>query len=195
MPDTTDPIRRTERELHDHPSGLKILRVRRRYEARPEEVWDAIADPDRIVRWFLPLSGDLREGGRYELEGNASGNILRCARPTEIRVTWEYGGGSSEVRVTLTPEQDEHEETVLELEHAPVPVDVIRNVGDMWGVGAGWEIGLVALGDYLAGALSGERAIDRMASASDEELGSLTALAERISGKWRDLLEERKASE
>ena len=45
-------------------------------------MWDACTDPERIGRWFLPVSGDLRLGGRYQLEGNAGGEILRCEPPT-----------------------------------------------------------------------------------------------------------------
>ena len=40
--------------------------------------------PERIPRWFLPVSGDLRLGGRYQLEGNAGGEVLEVlatARP------------------------------------------------------------------------------------------------------------------
>lgn len=69
------------REVRDHAGGLKILLIRRRYQASPEDVWDALTDPDRVVRWFLPVTGDLRVGGRYSLEGNASGGIVHCDRP------------------------------------------------------------------------------------------------------------------
>src|SRR6266545_2660359 len=34
--------------------------LRRRYDAPIEDVWDAVTNPDRINRWFLPISGDLR---------------------------------------------------------------------------------------------------------------------------------------
>ena len=52
--------------------------VTRVYDTSPEDLWEACTDPDRVARWFLPLSGDLRPGGRYELQGNASGTIERC---------------------------------------------------------------------------------------------------------------------
>ena len=55
----------TRREVRDHESGLKTLLIRRTYDAAPEDVWDALTDPDRIVRWFLPVTGDLRPGGRF----------------------------------------------------------------------------------------------------------------------------------
>lgn len=67
------------------------LVIRRHYKAEREDVWDAITTPERLVRWFLPISGDLRPGGRYQLEGNAGGEVVRCERPSEIGLTWEMG--------------------------------------------------------------------------------------------------------
>jgi hypothetical protein len=63
---------------------------------------------ERISRWFLPISGDYTLGGRYQLEGNAGGEILECDRPHLIRVSWVMGemaaaGPDSEVVVRLTP--------------------------------------------------------------------------------------------
>ena len=82
----------TRREVRDHESGLKKLLIRRPYEAAHEDVWDALTDPDRIVRWFLPVTGDLRPGGRFCLEGNASGDIVRC-EPHRRRDQRKLGGG------------------------------------------------------------------------------------------------------
>jgi uncharacterized protein YndB with AHSA1/START domain len=103
MTGTFDPIADTDRELRGHDSGLNALLIRRTYDATPDDVWDALTDPERLVRWFLPITGDLRVGRRYSLEGNASGEIVRCDKPREIVVTWEFGGGSSDVRLLLTP--------------------------------------------------------------------------------------------
>jgi hypothetical protein len=46
--------------------------LRRTYDAPIEDVWDACSDPDRLKRWFSPVSGDLRLGGRFQIEGNAA---------------------------------------------------------------------------------------------------------------------------
>ncbi|HEY6694728.1 MAG TPA: SRPBCC family protein [Solirubrobacteraceae bacterium] len=171
----------TQRSLTDHENGLKTLLIRRTYSAPPDDVWDAITDPERLVRWFLPVSGDLREGGRFSLEGNASGQIVRCDRPRELALTWEFGGGSSHVTVRLLPEG---EATVLELEHAPVPAEIVTNAGDMWGLGAGWELGLRSLEGYLAGTAPAGRAVDAMASAPPERLAEYGRMATEISDAW-----------
>lgn len=186
MTDTFDPVADTQRELRTHDSGLKTLVIRRRYPVAPEEIWSAITDPDRLVRWFLPISGDLRVGGRYSLEGNASGEIVRCDQPRELVVTWEYGGSRSDVRVRLVPEG---QGTLLDLEHAPVPPDIIPNASpELWGLGAGWEMGLTALGDYLAGRLPEGRAIDWIAEAPPEELMATRDLSVKISDAWTELI-------
>jgi uncharacterized protein YndB with AHSA1/START domain len=54
-------------------------------------VWDACTDPDRLNRGFLDVTGDLRLGGSYQLEGNAHGEILRCSPPRLLAVSWIYG--------------------------------------------------------------------------------------------------------
>src|SRR6476619_4582258 len=90
----------------------RAVRLRRTYDAPVEDVWDAVTNPERISRWFLPISGDLRLGGRYQLEGNAGGEILACEQPRRYRVTWVYGEMAdaaevSELEVRLTSATDD----------------------------------------------------------------------------------------
>ena len=74
----------------------RSVRLERDYDAPIDDVWDAVTNPGRIGRWFLPISGDYRVGGRYQLEGNAGGEILECNRPNQFKVTWVYGPVASE---------------------------------------------------------------------------------------------------
>src|SRR3954447_5557806 len=101
------------------PAGeAQMVVLRRTYRADIEDVWDAITDPERIARWFLPVTGDFRVGGHYQLEGNAGGEILRCDRPTRLLVTSMFGEappGTSEVEVRLSKVGDD--QTMLVLEH------------------------------------------------------------------------------
>lgn len=48
------------------------------YRTGVDDLWDACTAPERLARWFTPVSGDLRLGGRYQIEGNASGTIETC---------------------------------------------------------------------------------------------------------------------
>ena len=55
------------------------------------DLWDACTRAERISRWLMPITGDLREGGRYQLQGNAAGTIEQCVPQERIAVTWEFG--------------------------------------------------------------------------------------------------------
>ena len=97
----------------------RVQTVAQTFPAPIDDVWDAVTSPDRIPRWFMPVEGDLRLGGRYQLVGNAGGTILECTPPQDgtagYRVTWEYGGGMSWVEIGLT--SVDSESTRLELTH------------------------------------------------------------------------------
>jgi uncharacterized protein YndB with AHSA1/START domain len=132
----------------------RSIRLRRTYDAAIDDVWDALTNPERITRWFLPISGDYRIGGRYQFEGNAGGEIMSCERPSRLRVTWAYGenvepADVSELELRLTSTGDES--TTLELEHtAIVPDDRWDEYGPR-AVGVGWDGGLLGLSLHLSG--------------------------------------------
>jgi uncharacterized protein YndB with AHSA1/START domain len=127
----------------------RTVRLRRRYDAPVEDVWDACTSPERIARWFLPVTGDLRPGGRYQLEGNAGGEILRCEPPRLVRVTWVFGDAPpSEVEIRLSP--GDHDDTVLDLEHTMTVTSLWTEFGP-GAVGVGWDMALLGLGRHLSG--------------------------------------------
>jgi uncharacterized protein YndB with AHSA1/START domain len=156
---TEIPVDDTERVVGHRRIGAGEARsivIRRRYAAPVADVWAACTEPDRLDRWFLRVGGDLREGGRFSLEGNASGEIVRCDPPRELHLTWVYGDRPVDevwLRLAPGPEGD----TVLELEHATVSTLVEyqgRLLDVIPGLGEGWELPLVhALPRYLAGEL------------------------------------------
>jgi uncharacterized protein YndB with AHSA1/START domain len=84
----TRTVRRGERD--GRPTQTIV--AERTYDTAIDDLWDAITSPERIPRWLLPISGELRLGGRYQLEGNAGGEITTCEPPRRLAVTWEYGG-------------------------------------------------------------------------------------------------------
>ena len=130
----------------------RIVRLRRTYDAPIQEVWDALTTPERITRWFLPISGEYRIGGHYQLEGNAGGEILSCEAPNRLRVTWVFGDPTappSEVDVRLTPVGEGS--TLLEMEHiAIVPEEFWSEYGP-GAVGVGWEGAALGLALHLSG--------------------------------------------
>ena len=133
------------REVGEAPA--RVIVAARDYRAAPEELWDALTNPARIPRWFLPVSGDLRPGGRYQLEGNAGGEILACEAPRRLSVTWEMHGQASRVVVRLAPAAGGG--TRLELEHtAHVPAEFWDRFGP-GAVGVGWDQALFGLDQHF----------------------------------------------
>ncbi|WP_113703278.1 SRPBCC family protein [Nonomuraea lactucae] len=155
MIDIIDAIKRARREVGED-GETKTVVLRRTYDAAVEDVWDACTDPERISRWFLPVTGDLRLGGHYQLEGNAGGEILRCEPPSLLKVSWIMGeaAGLSEVEVRLSAGSDQT--TEFELRHtAVVPPEFWSRFGP-GAVGVGWDLALLGLGLYLAGGSIGD---------------------------------------
>lgn len=119
------------------------LTATRLYETDVADAWDALTNRERIPRWFLPISGDLAVGGRYQFQGNAGGVVERCEPPRLVAVTWEMHGDVSWVTVTL----DEHEgKTRLTLEHVACVPEALFDQFGPGAVGVGWDLGLMALG-------------------------------------------------
>ena len=92
----------------------RVVVASRSYDTTLDDLWDALTSAERIPRWFLPITGDLKLGGRYQLVGNAGGTITACEPPRRLSLTWEFGGQTSWVNVSLTADGAG---THLELEH------------------------------------------------------------------------------
>jgi uncharacterized protein YndB with AHSA1/START domain len=162
----------------------RAVTLTRVYDAPVQDLWDACTNPERIPRWFLPVSGELRLGGRYQLEGNAGGTVEHCDPPRGFTATWEYAETVSWIDVRLSPEPDgSTRSTRLELEHIALVAD-----DDKWAefgpgaVGLGWDLALLGLGWHLCkgGALDPEQA--RAWGASPEGRRFISVSSER----WRD---------
>ena len=168
------------RRLENREHEGRIARVAlasRSYDTTIDDLWDAITSAERIPRWFLPVSGDLRLGGRYQLTGNAGGTITRCEPPRLLAVTWEYGGETSWVTVTLATDGAG---TRLELEHMAHVKDEFWDQYGPGAVGVGWDLGILGLTLYLAHGGAFDRAEAEAWSTSDEG----KAFARGCSEEW-----------
>ena len=140
-------VKRTVSELTRDGKPARCVTLTRLYDTTVDDLWDAMTNPERLPRWFLPVEGDLRLGGRYQLKGNAGGSITDCAPPTRLDLTWEFAGDTSWVEVRLAAEA---------AELARFTLNHIAHVGDHWrkfgpgAVGVGWELGLLGLALHLA---------------------------------------------
>jgi uncharacterized protein YndB with AHSA1/START domain len=162
MTDILDEVDTIQREVGSRRivagEGRSVI-VRRRYDASIDDVWDALTNPERIGRWFLPISGDYRVGGHYQFEGNAGGVILSCERPHRLRATWVYGevtsdADISEIEILLTSAGDEA--TDFEMQHTAVVPDDRWDQYGPGAVGVGWDMGLLGLTLHLNGGSVGD---------------------------------------
>jgi len=188
MTDYTDPERSIGRRTIGAGSARTAL-MRRDYDAPTDDVWDAFTDPERLSRWFLPVSGDLRLGGAFSLEGNASGEVLRCEPPRLLTVSWKFGDHPvDELELRLSPNADGG--TTLEIEHATISDRTEwggRSYDSVFGVATGWEPALYALDRQLAGTLTDDVADAWRAGQPPPEAKELMARSERA---WTAIVEE-----
>jgi len=161
MIDITREIDATDREVRRARLGGAdgwTIRLRRTLDAPIDDVWNALTTPERIGRWFLPISGDYRLGGTYQFEGNAGGEIVECDRPSRLKVTWVFGepGGAppSEVVIRLSPAGENA--TVFEFEHTAVVPDEMWTEYGPGAVGTGWDGGMLGLVLHLRGGSVGD---------------------------------------
>ena len=120
----------------------RAITLGRSFPVPLEILWDAVTNAERIARWFLPITGDLEPGGRFQLEGNAGGVITACEPPSFYAVTWEFAGDTSWVEVRCSA--DGTGAARFELTHTAL----LSPHWDQYGPGAsgvGWEMGLLGL--------------------------------------------------
>ena len=144
-----------------------------------DDLWSAITDPDRLVRWMNVYTGELRLGGTWQAlldDGSVycTGTVTECDPPRSFVTTWHaIEEQASTLRVTVEPAPDGAR---LLLRH--------EGVQSIY-YGPGWQTYLEQLDDYLGAAPSSESDPDRtpgvdwdarftqLRGAWDERFGSL----------------------
>lgn len=149
--DNAAPVGSVRRELsHREHEGQPAyaLVAARVYGVDRDDLWNALTSAERIPKWFLPISGDLRPGGSYQLEGNAGGEIIACEPPGRFALTWRMHGDDSWVTVTLSEMPGGR--TEVRLEHlARFPAEFWEEYGP-GAVGIGWDHALFGLDQHFA---------------------------------------------
>nr|WP_042179581.1 SRPBCC family protein [Kibdelosporangium sp. MJ126-NF4]CEL13897.1 Aha1 domain protein [Kibdelosporangium sp. MJ126-NF4]CTQ88265.1 Aha1 domain protein [Kibdelosporangium sp. MJ126-NF4] len=141
-------VRRTVGTRTLEAGEARVVTLSQAYDTDLDDLWDACTNIERIPRWFLPVSGELTLGGRYQFEGNAGGVVERCDPPKNFAVTWEMGGEVSWVDVRLSTDPDGRSRFTLE--------HVAHVKDEMWAqfgpgaVGIGWDGMLLGLSLHLA---------------------------------------------
>lgn len=148
-----------------------------RFATRASELWSACTDPERLARWFEPVEGELRAGGRYRLtESGTVGTIEACDEDRRLSVTWEYDDDVSHVTVTLVDVEAGWAE--LTVRHTSAITEHWRAYGPSAG-GIGWDTALLGLAMHLENA-RGE--LDDVQQAMDSEDG--LAFTRRLAEAW-----------
>ena len=139
-------VERSVCSLERDGQPARSVTLSRTYGTSDEDLWDAVTNAERIPRWFLPISGDLQRGGRYQLEGNAGGLITTCKRPSNFSLTWEFGGDVSWVDVSFS--RDGNSRTTLTLTHTSLLSEHWETFGS-GAAGVGWELGMMSLAIHV----------------------------------------------
>ena len=173
-------VRRTVLTTDRDGRPAKVVVAERTFPTSVEDLWDALTTAERIPRWFLPISGDLRVGGRYQLEGHAGGEVLACEPPTRFEITWGTGDDVSWVTVVLSDAGDDRAH--LELRHVAHPPDGFWDEYGPGAVGIGWDQLLLGLDLHTA---TGET-VDPGEYAAWSPSAEGLAFVEGASGAWCD---------
>lgn len=88
----------------------------RRYHASIAEVWDVCTNPERLARWYAPVKGELRVGGRFTQGDFGDGHVARCEPPHYLEI--ELGGATPATDVVYLSLTSDGDATVLRFEHA-----------------------------------------------------------------------------
>jgi uncharacterized protein YndB with AHSA1/START domain len=147
-------VTRTVRNFEKDGKPASTVTLTRLYDTGTEDLWDALTNAKRIPRWFLPIEGDLKLGGKYQLKGNAGGTITACTPPAHFAATWEFGGNVTWIDVKVTADGGKAR---LTLEHTAVIEDHWNQFGP-GAVGIGWDLALMGLAQHVATGASADHA-------------------------------------
>lgn len=145
--------------------ATRVVIASRAYDTGIEDLWDALTSGERLARWFAPVEGDLKLGGRFQVKNNAGGTITACAPPKSFSATWEFGPAVSWVNVVLQPTKDGG--THLTLEHLCPPNEHWNKFGP-GAVGVGWELGLLGLAMHMRSREARDKFDEHAFGVSDE---------------------------
>lgn len=146
----TEEISTVERSVGTRTLAAGEARVQtlaRAYPTDLDDLWDACTSAERLPRWFAPVTGELRLGGRYQVVGNAGGTVEACEPPRSFALTWEFGGQVSWVTVRLSAV--DATTSRFELEHVAHVEDEFWSQYGPGAVGVGWDASLLGLHLHL----------------------------------------------
>lgn len=79
-PPAIDAVRRSLDLTPENGAVRTVLTLTTPYDPAPAQLWPLLTRPEALAAWYGPVSGDLREGGRFQAPGGA-GEPSRRSRP------------------------------------------------------------------------------------------------------------------
>lgn len=129
--------------------GKGAVRMEDRLDTGIDNVWSALTDPARLIRWYGHVQADLRPGGEYRAHLHAtgwegSGRVEQCEAPRHLVVTGAEPDQQDPTvtEITLTADGDH---TLLVWEERGMPLEWVAAYG------AGVQIHVEDLIAHLAG--------------------------------------------
>jgi uncharacterized protein YndB with AHSA1/START domain len=133
----------------DAVDGTGVVRMQDVLDADIGDVWKALTDPARLVRWYGEIEADLRPGGEYRARllasgWEGSGRVEACDPPQHllVRITDSEEPDEQEIEIRLARDADR---TLIVWEERGMPL------GYLPAYAAGVQIHVEDLADYLAG--------------------------------------------
>ena len=118
----------------------------RHYATTPDDLWQACTDPERLARWFAPVTGDLRPGGRFTIHFDDADTpqcrIVTCEPTTRLVWEWPIRDVATVVTAYVTADG---EGSRLVLRHERLTSTQVA------GYAAGWDTYVRSLEAHVAG--------------------------------------------
>ncbi|MGP9581189.1 SRPBCC domain-containing protein [Brachybacterium sp. AOP35-5H-19] len=74
------------------------------FPVHPEELWSALTIGSHLEVWFGRASGEVTEGGRYELpDMETRGAVLAVEEPSRLLLSWDVGKSTSQLELLVAP--------------------------------------------------------------------------------------------
>ena len=137
--------------------GKGVVRMEDRFDTDVDDLWSALTDPDRLVRWLGEVEGDLRLGGEFRarfFDGwEGTGRVETCEPPQRLLLSMRDAdprpGQPDEgvIEVALAADGDH---TILVWEERGMPLDHLAAYG------AGIQVHVEDLAAHLAGRERGD---------------------------------------
>lgn len=129
--------------------GKGAVRMQDRFDTDIDDLWNALTEPGRLVRWLGEVDGELRPGGQFRAHFFATGwegagHVHECEPTRRFLITTTEAGEPGEHVIEATLSADGGQ-TMLVIEERGMPLEQLAAYG------AGMQVHVEDLASYLGG--------------------------------------------